>query len=127
MRRVGCQVLRLAALIFVIFLILMVSFAGCAGVSAAPHATLNKVSGQVALQKYSTSAWVSASAGTSLQIGDRIRTGAESSALIIFFEGSVTELQADTEIRIHEMRQEAGSNTAKIREEIGTTSSRVEN
>jgi hypothetical protein len=126
MTRTGGKIQRFTILIFILLLILTVSFAGCTAVSAAPHATLNKASGQVSLQRAGTSTWVSVRAGTSLQLGDRIRTGPESSAVIIFFEGSVTELQADTEIRIDEMRHEAGSTTVKIREEIGTTSSRVE-
>jgi hypothetical protein len=62
----------------------------------------------------------------SLQQGDRIRTGPSSSAVIIFFEGSVTEVSADSEIRLDEMRREGGSTVVKIREEIGTTSSRVD-
>jgi hypothetical protein len=75
-----CRVSRLhrfTLALFILLLVLTISFAGCAGVSAAPHATLNKVVGQVSLQRSGTGNWVGASAGTRLQLGDRVRTGAE--------------------------------------------------
>ena len=72
--------------------------------------------------------WSDASAGMTLEPGDRIKTGADSSALITLFEGSTIELEADTEIGVTELSiaEDTGSTTVKLWQEIGKTKNRVE-
>jgi len=63
-----------------------------------------------------------------LEAGDSIKTSENSTATILFFEGSTTELSKNTEIRISELsvKQDTMSTTIKIRQEIGKTKNRVE-
>jgi len=100
----------------------------CTGKYANPSATLARYSGEVLLMKAGTGDWVKASSGTSLNIGDCIRTQANSSAIITFFEGSVSEVGADTKICLEEISvsSDTGSTAVKLYQEIGNTSNRVE-
>ena len=120
--------LRQTIIVITLVLLLANSIVGCAGKLSAPTATLTQTSGEVLVMKAGTTVWSNVSAGVNLQSGDRIRTNANSSALITFFEGSTIELNADTEVVVSELivARETGSTTIKIRQEIGKTRSRVE-
>jgi len=117
------KIFRPAIIISTMLFLLTNSFIGCAG--GVQHATLSRTSGQVLLQKSGTSVWVNVSDGTTLRQGDRIRTQTDSSAVIIFFDGSAISLSPDTEIRLEKMEREAGSTTIKLWEQIGASSSRI--
>ena len=121
------RIFRPAIVISIISIMIFLSsgfFTGCAG--GAQAAKLSKATGQVTLQKYGAGDSVSASPGTALNQGDTVRTGADSSAVIIFFEGSVISLAADSEITIMQMGRDGGSTTIKLRQQIGASSSRIE-
>jgi len=101
---------------------------GCVGKYTNPSATLARMSGEVLLKKAGTGSWVRASSGTSLEIGDCIKTQTNSSAVIAFFEGSISEVGAETEICIKDLSVfgDTGSTSVKLHQEIGNTSNRVE-
>jgi len=73
--------------------------------------------------------WVEAQAGMSLEDGDIIKTGDDSSAEITFFDGSTVELQPGTEIEVVSLDISAGtgSTTVTLEQTIGATISRVIN
>lgn len=100
----------------------------CMGKYANPSATLARTSGEVLIMKAGTENWIKAASGTNLEMGDCIKTRANSSAIITFFEGSVSDVSAETEICVEEMSVsgDTGSTTIKLHQEIGNTSSRVE-
>lgn len=96
--------------------------------TSAPPGTISSPSGEVLVQKSGSTAWAEATAGMKLEVGDRLKTGNDGSALILFFEGSVMEVQADTEVQISELAIAAGtgSTTISLSQAVGNTVNRVQ-
>jgi uncharacterized repeat protein (TIGR01451 family) len=89
---------------------------------------LSITEGDVFLMKSGTETWVEAEVGMTLEIGDTIKAGDDSRAVITFFEGSTIELEASTEIKVVELNiaADTGSTAISLGQEIGRTISRVE-
>ena len=85
--------------------------------------------GEVLVLKAGTDEWIKAEVGMSLEIGDMIRSGQDSSAEITFFDGSTIELEAGTQIEVAmlEIAADTGSTTIFLKQEVGKTISRVTN
>jgi len=61
-----------------------------------------------------------------VSVGDRVRTGSGAAARLTYFEGSATELSADTELTVQRLERSPGGNiVGSIVQTIGTTVSRV--
>jgi hypothetical protein len=121
-------------LLTIMVVLLMPLFIACGGgagkgtVSNNPSALtiLSIKNGPVFVQKSGSSAWLDGKVGIELKAGDRVKTDQNSSATIVFFEGSSLELQGGTEISLTELAgKQNASTTIKMRQEIGTTISRV--
>jgi Leucine-rich repeat (LRR) protein len=97
------------------------------GSSPSTLTVISATEGNVDVVRGGTASWIEAQIGMSLEVGDRIKTGGDSSAEITFFDGSTTELQADTEIEIAllDISADAGPTTVTLEQTIGTTVSRV--
>jgi hypothetical protein len=95
--------------------------------SSSPLLTiLSIIDGKVWVQKKGGLDWVLGEEGMTLDVKDKIKTDAGSSATIVFFEGSVIELQGETEIGIDQLGVLSGDSTIiKVKQDIGTTISRV--
>lgn len=89
---------------------------------------LTGLSGSVTVLPTGSTIWTEAQVGMNLTSGDHVKTGANSSALITFHEGSTIELQPDTEVGIEELTTslETQSTTISLEQTIGKTRSRVE-
>src|SRR4030042_3345996 len=87
-----------------VLIILMASIVvGCGGGGGSrcsPLATLSTAEGDVLVMKVGTNTWVQGQVGMSMNIGDTVKTGDNSSALVTFFDGSTIELGAGTQIEI---------------------------
>jgi branched-chain amino acid transport system substrate-binding protein len=83
--------------------------------------------GNVYVMKARAADWIEAQVGMSLEPGDRVKTGDNSSAKITFFEGSTVELQAGTEIEITslDISTGTGSTTIILEQTIGSIIFRV--
>jgi Leucine-rich repeat (LRR) protein len=88
---------------------------------------LSTTEGDVSVMKAGTTSWIAAQGGMSLEAGDSVKTGNDSSAEITFFDGSTIELQAGTEIEIAslDVSRDTGSTTITLEQTIGNTISRV--
>jgi len=76
--------------------------------------------------KPGASDWVKGEEGMTLDIGYRVKTEGSGKAAITFFEGSIVDLQPSTEVKVADLGIKAPtSTTIKIRQETGTTISRV--
>jgi hypothetical protein len=63
-----------------------------------------------------------------LGTGDSLKTGGNSSVLITFFDGSVMEVQSDSEISVEELsKASGGATTVRISQVLGDTVNRVKN
>lgn len=101
---------------------------GCDGGSPCSTLTILSVTeGEVSVMKEGTDDWVPAEQGTTLEVGDALKTSGNSSAKITFFDGSTMELWADTEIEILslDIACDTGVTTVGLLQTIGTTISRV--
>jgi hypothetical protein len=89
---------------------------------------LSITEGDILIMKSGTDSWLEAQVGMTLELGDTIKAGDDSRAVITFFEGSTIELEAGTEISVTELSTaiDTGSTTISLKQEIGKTISRVE-
>jgi hypothetical protein len=95
-----------ASLSLVILLLGIIFFGGrawLAGPSAAQTVLLYEVSGQVEVAENAKSDWQPASSGVTLRSGQLIRTQADSSAVLQYFDGTQTELAPNTELQLEEI------------------------
>jgi uncharacterized repeat protein (TIGR01451 family) len=89
-------------------------------------AILSEAQGSVSVMKAGTGGWTEAHVPMSLHFGDTVRSGNSSSAKITFFDGSIIELEADTELEVVSIGISGiGSTTINLKQSIGTTISRV--
>jgi len=102
---------------------------GCGDGSPCPSTLtiLSVTDGEVLVMKEGANDWVGAVSGTELDIGDTVKTGGNSSAEITFFDGSIMELGAGTEVEILELDIvcSSGVTTITLGQMIGDTISRV--
>ena len=112
--------------ILVLCILLVSTLPGC-GSSLSTLTILAITEGDVSVSKAGTGNWVEAQVGMSLEVGDSIKTGDDSSAEITFFDGSTIELEAGTEIEITslDISGEDDSTTITVEQTIGNTISRV--
>jgi hypothetical protein len=127
---------RWSTLILVLLFALVAGSISCGGQSA-PAASLQSpseptvvsvVSGEVMVMKAGADTWIEVSPGMTLGVGDRLKTGPGSKAVITFFEGTTIELAEDTEVGVAELgvAGETGSTAIKLQQQIGKTTSRVQ-
>jgi len=97
--------------------------------SSDQYCVITTISGAVTVLPKGSVTWNEAEVNMQLREGDRIRTASNSSVVITLFEGSVIELEPDTEVGIKELSMAVGtgSTTISLEQTIGTTISRVQN
>jgi len=107
---------------------LVIVLLGNRGATAAPSATISSPTGEVLVQKQGSTTWIQAVSGMKLYAGDRLKTGGNSTTEIIFFEGSVAEIEADSEILLNEMTiaPDTGSTSIHLNQLVGHTVNRVQ-
>ena len=98
------------------------------GATAAPTATISSPIGEVLVQKQGSVTWIQAISGMKLYEGDRLKTSGNSTTEIVFFEGSVVEVSADSEILLNEMAvaPHTGSTSIHLEQIVGHTINRVQ-
>jgi len=90
--------------------------------------TLSDLEGDVQVLRSGASVWIAAASGMKIGVGDSLKTGADGYVLITFFDGSVMEVEADTQISVDELAvSSGGSTTVRINQVVGNTLNRVEN
>ncbi|MFA5367464.1 MAG: FecR domain-containing protein [Dehalococcoidia bacterium] len=90
--------------------------------------TLSDIAGDVQVLRQGSSGWIVATSGMKIWTGDSLETGADGYVLVTFFDGSVMEVESDTEISVEELSvASGGSTTVRIHQTIGSTINRVEN
>lgn len=89
---------------------------------------LSITEGDIFVLKAGAGDWVEAEVGTTLEVGDSVKSGDNSNAEITFFDGSTIELLADTQIEVAslDIATDTCSTTTRILQEIGDTISKVE-
>jgi hypothetical protein len=96
----------------------------------ATQVTISSPSGEVLVHRKDSTpdSFIPASAGMKLEPGDRIKTGANGEAVILFFEGSVMEVGTNSDILIEQLNitPGTGSTTVRLKQFIGNTANRVQ-
>ena len=92
-----------------------------------PTATISSPQGEVLVQKEGSAVWIIAVAGMKLYAGDRVKTG-NGTTEVVFFEGSVMEVNADSETLVSEMTiaPNTGSTSIRLKQVVGHTVNRVQ-
>jgi hypothetical protein len=112
-------------LILLLSSLFLIPLVGCSGSKAATPAFISLVEGTVEIKKSSAVDWVEAKVKDSLAENDVIRSGANSKAAITFFDGSVINLESNTQIEIKQLTSSKPTNI-HLKQEIGETLSKVE-
>jgi hypothetical protein len=94
-------------------------------IATAPLTVLSIVGGDVLIMKPGETEWIRGEAGITLDIDCKIKTATNGQATLTFFEGSVIELDGDTEIGLAELGMSGTTNTIKLKQTLGKTMSRV--
>lgn len=112
--------------ILVLSVLVAAVLVGC-GSSPAALTVASTSGGNVSVMKEGTTIWTEGQAGMSLEPGDIIKSGADSSAEITFLDGSTIELQAGTEVEVVTLSISTGSGSATIglKQTIGSIIFRV--
>ena len=112
--------------ILVLSVLMASTLVGC-GCSPSTLTILSISEGDVFVMKAGTDSWIEAEVGMSLEPGDSIKTGDDSSAEINFFDGSTVELQAGTEMAIAslDISTDTDSTTVIVEQTIGSIIFRV--
>ena len=119
----GAMVLALLA----VGSLFLLSSPGAEMEGVARMATLDRAEGTVDLLPVGSDTWLPASAGEHVEVGSRMRTGPGSAAVLVFFDGSTTNLEADTEIAVIEMSSPRGNDRVILLEQSrGQTYSHVQ-
>jgi hypothetical protein len=115
------------AAVIVVAAVLVVKFVLLGSSAAqASFTTLSVISGTVEVQDEGAGDFRSAEDGETLDVGDRVRTGPDSRALITFFEGSTLEMEPETEVTMERLEgQEEGGFFTQIGQSLGVTWHRV--
>jgi len=115
----GCMALAL-------ILALLIPLVGCGGGGPAVPCKISSVTGTVRVLKNGSTNPVNATNGMELAVGDTITTGNNGSANLTFFDGSVMEIKANSEILVNELSTAStGSTAVSLKEMVGSTVNRV--
>lgn len=119
----GGSILAVAIIVALVIVLL-----GNHGATATPSATISSPVGEVLVQKQGSTTWIQAISGMKLNAGDRLKTGGNSTTEIVFFEGSVVEVESDSEILLSEMTisSDTGSTSIQLNQLVGHTVNRVQ-
>ena len=92
----------------------------------ASQCTLTVLSGSAEIQTVEDTVWREGSDGITLAVGTRVRTSAQSSALLTFFEGSTIKLEPETDVEIQQVESTPDQSTRIVLKQwLGRTWSRV--
>jgi hypothetical protein len=87
--------------------------------------TFADLKGEVQWSTAGSTQWETASSNVVLHAGDRVRTGANSSARLAFYEGSTTDLAASTGARIDALQQADNENQITLSQTSGASQAQV--
>jgi hypothetical protein len=121
------SIFKILALVPVIMFSLGITACGSKVAAFSPLTVLSLAGGNVHILKTGSNNWSDGKEGMTLETGYKIKTDSGSKATITFFDGSVIELNGDTEISLDQIVSKSGSSSKiiKIGQEIGETTSRV--
>jgi ferric-dicitrate binding protein FerR (iron transport regulator) len=94
-------------------------------VNATAFTVLSIVGGNVLVLKPGENEWIDGTAGMTLGVDYKIKTGAGGHATITFFEGTTIELDSSTEITLDELDLDGTASHIGIEQSLGKTISRV--
>jgi len=106
-------------------LALLIPLVGCGGGEAIP-CKVSSVSGDVQVLRSGSTESVKATNGMELAVGDTITTESNGSSNLTFFDGSVMEIKASSEILVNELSTAStGSTAVGLKELVGSTINRI--
>jgi hypothetical protein len=88
--------------------------------------TVSVLSGHVEFQSPGSDIWTDADDGMTLEAGARVKTAADSNAMLTFFEGSSVKLEPGTDVQVERIVREEGKSTEIVLKQwLGRTWNRV--
>lgn len=116
----------LVCMAIALILALLIPLIGCGGGGPAVPCKISSVTGTVQVLRNGSTNPVNATNGMELGVGDTITTGNDGSANLTFFDGSVMEIKANSEILVNELSTAStGSTAVSLKETVGSTINRI--
>ena len=117
-----------AAAVVVLIAVGAVAIRSWRGMTVQQEAVLTSQDGLVEVLPAGADTWVLVSEPMLVQAGDRIRTGAEGSAQLTFFDGSITALRPEAELSIARMasRRSGGEKVIVLHQWLGEAYNQVQ-
>jgi hypothetical protein len=117
-----------AAVVVVLIAVGAVAIRSWRGMTVQQEAVLTSQRGLVEVLPSGDEAWMPVSEAVLVQAGDRIRTGAEGSAQLTFFDGSVTALRPEAELSIARLasRRSGGEKVIVLHQWLGEAYNQVQ-
>lgn len=116
----------LVCMALALILALLIPLVGCGGGGPAVPCKISSVTGTVQVLKSGSTNPVNATNGIELAVGDTITTGNNGSTNLTFFDGSVMEIKANSEILVNELSTAStGSTAVSLKETVGSTINRI--
>jgi hypothetical protein len=121
------KLFRILLALPVLFLCIGTLACGSTAKAFTPLTVLSIVGGNVHVLKTGTQDWSNGEENMILQTGDKIKTDPGAKATITFFDGSIIDLNGNTEISLDKLSGKTASSAKiiQITQEIGETTSRV--
>jgi hypothetical protein len=121
------RTIRILQLPSILVLLMGTLACGSTAKAFAPSTVLSIAGGSVHVLRTGTQDWSIGRESMVLQTGDKIKTDPGALATITFFDGSIIDLNGDTEIALDKLSDKTASSAKiiQITQEIGDTTSRV--
>lgn len=123
--RRGVDLARWLGALVLVSMLVMVAAPGVASAQVSDGATMTVLRGEVAILHGDSSAIQPAPSGTTVHVGDEIRTLTRSGALITFFAGSEIELGEETSLAVDRISREGNRIDVSLRQVFGASLHRV--
>jgi hypothetical protein len=110
----------------VVMMALLIPLVGCGGGGPTVPCKISSVTGDVQVSRSDSTESVKATEGMELAVGDTITAGSDGSVNLTFFDDSLMEIKANSEILVKELSTAStGSTSVSLRQNIGRTINRV--
>jgi len=78
----------------------------------------SKIEGDVRVKQAGGFSWKAANKRTSLQIGDQVKTSSNGSAVVLYFDGTITRLEPGTLLQIRDLYEDPVTKVRRVQEKL---------
>lgn len=92
--------------------------AGASGEAEQKLVSFSKIEGDVRVKQAGGFSWKAANKRMSLQIGDQVKTSSNGSAVVLYFDGTITSLEPGTLLQIRDLYEDPVTKVRRVQEKL---------